>query len=197
MARSSQTYVNTMVFAIIAGMVSIALLCTLLLSESLTEYLFAIITIEVGLVAIIIFALYRIIAYEAKMRSAVNNASRNAFAANNCPDYYTLKYSSNGIDQNTCTNMFRGKSPDGFSYVMYFVPSEKFQRTGQGSSVRFLGNPANNSILIKSMETMPIDQACKMVQGLPEESDGKKANPNNYTIPWTDLRPKCESIVYY
>lgn len=195
MARVAQTYVNTVVFAIVAGIVSIALLIVLMMSESLTAYLFAIVTIEVGLLVIIINALYRIIAYEKNMRKAINNASKNSFAAENCPDYYTMRFSA-GPDGNSCKNMFLGTTPERAPFAMYYVPSPTYQSTGQGTSVIFAGNPPNDNINMASMQTMKMPDACKSVQGLPAEADDKKS-PNNYNVPWTDLRPKCESIVYY
>jgi hypothetical protein len=197
MARESQTYINTMVFSIIAGLVSIAMLVALMLSESLNAYMFLIITIEMGLLAIIIHALYRVIAYEAKVRKAINNASSNAFAADNCPDYYTLKYSTSGSTEHACRNFFKGRTPDGRPFIMYFVPSDTFKSTGQGSGVVFPGNPSDDSIKIKTLENLTSSEACRIVQGLPAESDSKKDTPNNYSIPWTDLRPKCETIMFY
>ena len=196
MANNSQTYVNTMVFAIVSGIVSVALLVALYFVESLNAYIFAIATIEIGLLLIIIFSLYSIIAYESNVRKAINNAGKNSIAANSCPDYYTMRFGANGVTDNTCRNTFSGKTPQGLRYVMFYVPSTKYESTGQGRAVRFTGNPADGSIKIKSLEEIPMTDACKIIQGLPAESDVDKKSANNYSIPWTDLRPKCESIVY-
>lgn len=182
MTRPAQTYVNTLVFSIISGMVSVALLLTLMLSDSLSAYMFVIVTIEIGLLLIIINAMYRVIAYERNMRNAINNASKNSFAADNCPDYYTMRFSSTG---NTCANVFKGIAPGGIKYVMYYVPSAKYQLTGQGNSVVFSGNAPDDVIKIKNLESIKIDDACKIVQGKPADADTDKKEANNYTIPWT------------
>ena len=197
MAKNAQIYVNTMVFSIVAGLLSIALLVALVFVQSLNAYIYAIATIEVGLLAIIILSLYSIMAYESKVRKALTNAGKNSIAANSCPDYYTMRFSENGPTNNTCRNFFSGKMPSGSRYVMYYVPSGTYTSvTGPKQGVVFSGNPADGNIKIKSLETMTMTDACKVIQGLPQESDVEKTTANNYTIPWTDLRPKCENIVY-
>jgi hypothetical protein len=196
MGRQTQTYLNTLIFSIVTGLFTLMLLLALLFSSSFNQYAYAIVTVEVGLIAIITHALYKIIAYENRLTKLSRNATKNALVAQSCPDYYTVGYDASGAL--TCKNYFEGRSPSGERFVMFYVPGDQFtEKIVSGKrSFTFFGNPPASVINVKDFENKRIDDTCKVVQGRPPESDEKMTEANNYTVPWTDMRPKCDGFSY-
>lgn len=196
MAKQAQSYINTLVFAIITGLVTLVLLIGILFSSAMNEYAYVLVTVEVGLIAIVSYALYNIIAYESKMKRLSSTASKNALLAQNCPDYYTVGYDATGAA--VCKNFFKGRSPSGESFAMFYVPSQQY--TSRMENARreyvFSGNPPSSSIAMKDFENKRVEDTCKQVQGRPPENDTAKTVANNYVIPWTDMRPKCDGFSY-
>ena len=83
-------YVNTMVFAIVAGIISLMLLLLIMnASDMVKQYSVFIITVEVGLVLIILTAIYRIVRFERKLRKENEVGLRNKVNVQTCPDYWT------------------------------------------------------------------------------------------------------------
>lgn len=91
-------YLNTMVFAIVAGLISLMLLLLILnASEMVKSYSFFIITVEIGLVLVIGTAIYRIIRQEYKLHKEHETGLMNKVNVDSCPDYWTRS-------GNTCKN---------------------------------------------------------------------------------------------
>jgi hypothetical protein len=90
-----------MVFSIIAGVISLMLLLLLFYgSDAATMYAPLIITVEVGLVAILITAVVRIYLFERKAARERKDARNKTLAVNACPDYWVKNADG------TCTNLF-------------------------------------------------------------------------------------------
>lgn len=194
--RQNQSYVNTLVFSIIAGLVSIALLVALIMSPAVGDYAYIVVTVEIGLVLIIVHALYRILSYESSMRRAASLTSKRQIIADTCPDYFTTGYDMNGSI--SCTNLFRGTDNTGKQFLMAYVPSSAYYKDSMGNIV-FTGNSADRVIKLSDFEGKTFDEGCKVVQGRGVDADNKDSQPqvaNNFTIPWSDLRPKCDAIGY-
>lgn len=84
-------YINTMVFTIIAAVVCMLLFLALYFGTgSMGEFSYMIITIELGLLAVIIQAVVRIYLYEARLKKEHSNAMDSALRVQSCPDYWTL-----------------------------------------------------------------------------------------------------------
>lgn len=195
MARHTQSYTNTMVFAIAAGLVSVVLLLALLYVPAVGATLgYMLVTIEVGLLLVIALAVYRIVSSERAMQSAAGNAHRNALLAKSCPDYYTMSHAASGVQE--CKNLFVGTTESGGRYAMAFVPSDTWRKSSTSSGGAFVGNPADHVINMQRFESMRVGDACQYVHGRPPASDDQTSVPNNYTIPWTDLRSKCDGLSY-
>ena len=112
----SGLYVNTFVFSIIAALVCLILFLALWFGSSgLDEYAYMIITVEVGLLLVIIQAIARIIAYELRLKKEQSYAMDSALRVQSCPDYWTL--TENGPVRE-CNATYT--TPDGrTNYVMH------------------------------------------------------------------------------
>ena len=109
-AERTQQYVNTMVFCIIAGIISVMLLVLITTaSERVRAYSPFIITIEVGLVLIIVAAVVRLIMYERTQLKSSKLGAQNRLSVNTCPDYWTRT-------GNTCVNGFNSLANPSVTY---------------------------------------------------------------------------------
>jgi hypothetical protein len=121
MASTTHIYINTMVFTIIAGILSAALFVLLWMgSDMVREFAHLIITIELGLLIIIISAVIRVYRYEKRLAQEQGNTLKNAIAVKLCPDYWTM-HEKNG--NRSCTNSYT--TPDGASTYVFQGKSNK------------------------------------------------------------------------
>ena len=98
-----------MVFTIIAGIMSLLLLLLLIYgSSAISEFAYIIITLEVGLLVVIIQAIVRIYMYEARLKNEQDNGMDSVLQVRSCPDYWTLHEDGTA---RTCNNSYT--SPDG------------------------------------------------------------------------------------
>lgn len=194
--RKNTSYINTLIFAIVAGVVSVGLLVVIMYAN-VDDYKYALITIEAGLIGVIVYALVRIYIDESTAARMASNAHKNALLAKNCPDYYTMVNSAKSGQQ--CINTFKGVAPTGDPFVMVYTPSGRFKEdSGMGGKkkVIFSGNPPDSSIDIKAFEDQSVQEACLFVAGRPVDGDTNTKTSNNYSIPWTDMRSKCDGLSY-
>jgi hypothetical protein len=98
--NNQSQYINTMVFCIVAGIISSMLLLLVFnANEVVRAYGPLVITVEVGLILIIIIAIWNIIAFENKVERAAKSAFDAKLNVTTCPDYWTQS-------GQTCTNTF-------------------------------------------------------------------------------------------
>jgi hypothetical protein len=107
-----QNYTNTIIFCITLKMIAIIILGAILLGYVSDKYTYFLITVEVGIVIIVISALVAIAAYEKKMRAETSNLLASKMTIMSCPDYHTQ------TDQNMCMSNY--ETPDG-KYTYTFV----------------------------------------------------------------------------
>lgn len=113
MSGSVQNYINTLIFAIVAKAVTVLLL-GLLFTDIGKMLAFFILTVEFGLVTIIVISLWQIYAHDKKRDKEVANLRKAKVNINQCPDYYTKM--SDGKDGVECDPVYR--TPDGaFEYT--------------------------------------------------------------------------------
>lgn len=85
-----------MVFAIISGILSLLLLLLLKYGPAAARFTPLILTVEIGLVAVIITSIMRIISMESKNKKLAQNNLENLLAVNTCPDYWTFSETNDG-----------------------------------------------------------------------------------------------------
>jgi hypothetical protein len=139
MKLTTDTYISTVLFCVVAAIVALGLLVALLYVPGFSDYAFAIITIEIGLLYVIGSAIYGMWQHERKLRSYNENIATTILSSASCPMFYTL-----GANQ-TCIN----------SNV---TPTHTYQFV----------NPANNALLpnisLSTFNRQKITDTCKTIQ---------------------------------
>lgn len=174
MATTSQVhnYLNTLIFCIIAKIVSILLLIALFVNRYLLEnWSYTVLTIVLGFIVIIIWSMLSIISYSNRAKKANEQAANDLLkrAQQQCPNYFVKTVDDNG--ETLCDNT-------------YASPNE-------GSSIRFMDSnlsmlPSFSNVLFASESNISVDVMCQAV-----------TNPNwefaNY--PFTDIKEFCRVMV--
>ena len=153
-------YMNTMVFAIVAGIISLMLLLMIMrASDAVKQFSAFIITVEVGLVIIIGIAVYRIIAFERKRDSDAKAGTDLRMSVTTCPDYWT------NVDGDLCINSFRAA---GKPYTYRIIGSDQSSTAPEpvqslklsdydGQSINFACNKARAKV---SSPWTDVDAVC-------------------------------------
>lgn len=169
-------YVNTMVFAVVAVITVIVLLTiTLLFNKSKYVRMIKpfIITVVLGLLGVVIYALLKINVYEHDTKELMDKAEKNILSATSCPDYFTSKNVDGEI---VCQNNYKAPRSD-----------VEFKFIDNGDR-----KVPSNDIILSEYQDKTMGELCKKVN--PQEPSN-----NMYNIPWTDIRAKCRSLTtgYY
>ena len=168
----STQYVNTMVFAVVAGILSLMLLLLIMYaSDTVQQYSLFIMTVEGGLVLIIAVAIFQIIGYEQKHSKQRRDGTQNAITVMTCPDYWTMQ-----ADGKTCN----GRVVTGAA------------SNGQFSRFTVLGktlppNPDKQDPLTMSLakyNNVTVKDACAYMDDPTHQVSA---------VPWIDLRSVCDS----
>lgn len=112
MSQQKQTdrqYVNLLVFAVISGIVSIAVMIVLMTvggtNDTIQQLTPVIVTIEAGLLLIISFAIYTSVRHILRLKESENGLLNSRLQVTTCPDYWTLTSHDNNGNR-VCTNTF-------------------------------------------------------------------------------------------
>lgn len=169
MNKDQSQYINTMVFCVVAGIISLMLLLLIMnASDLVRNYSAYIITVEIGLVLVIVLAIYRIIAYEQRLRKESINGTSNKLNIDSCPDYWT-RYG------NKCVNTFDAK-PGG---PTLFVDGRS-DMAAETDDV--LVKKIATHINLTSFDNRTISSVCNELR-----------SPTRIPGPWTDVRSVCDS----
>ena len=123
-------------------------------------------TIELGLVTIILYAMWKMSRYDKRMAKEAEQLRLSTMNVVSCPDFYTR-----GVDEENigivCTNDYT--TPDGrFNY--------KFRTP----------DPSLDTLPIDTMfKKKTLEDACKMMLNDTDHYEN---------IPWTDIKSKCDVI---
>lgn len=159
-----QNYLNTLIFCVVAKTVTIVLLA-LMVIEKVRYFAYLLLTVELGLILIIIGALFVISGYNKKLTKAQNEFAKSKIGSLNCPDYYLKINDEEGMSY--CEDMY--KTPDGkFAY--------KFSDSISSSNQTYFSKiPIETDFINKTVE-----EACQL------------ASSKQYSdISWTSLKSKC------
>jgi hypothetical protein len=173
MAGSAQSYKNTLIFAIVASLLTVGLLAALVYIPSLQDYFYIIVTIEIGLIVIIVNALWSIISYDKRIQAELRGIANNGSASKSCPDYYTAVYTGEGSVE--CRNAYIGQRDD--------TPMA-FSFTSLNKEVADPGTMTLGAIF----DNKTVKDVCMTVD--PSTSSGN----STYSVPWTEVRPKCTAL---
>ena len=187
------SYFNTLIFTIISGILSLALL-TALFFDIFKQYIPFIITVEIGIFAIIIYSIYRIYTNE-KRYDQIKNDRNFAINFRQCPDYYVTKT----IDDKTiCSNEYIMENKYRKKEMIKIYPADVEGSTSYTFPSVHNPNFVNSANPQEKFEidsfaanpTLPTNQKkCEAVFG----------NNNQFVhyskLPWTSVKSRCNSYI--
>lgn len=178
MAVLYYVYLNTMVFAIVSGLVSLVLLLALIYVPAVSEYAILILTVQVGLIAIVVQALVRIWWYGRNSLAAIDTSNKNTLAVGFCPDYMVASANDTRLGGGTtCTNQYSGTSTQIW--------------TGSTDST---DPPAPTTVQLSLLDGQPISDVCLAANDKTPSPASKLLSTSTASVPWTELRSRCQSI---
>lgn len=162
--KGVQNYINTLIFCIVVKGISIFIL-VLLLFKFGQRYAYALLTVEVCLILIVIYALLRIRYYENKIVNEYVKQKTSAIDLNNCPDYYVKRIENDTV---FCSSNYVTPN-DKFTYEM--APNDD---TLKDINITQISNDGKNTI----------EGICEIVNDNASDFKTKLA--------WSDLKPHCD-----
>jgi hypothetical protein len=193
-ANKKISYRNTLLYTIIAAIISLALL-VLLAFQSFFEYVYLIAIIEVGIFIIIGYCIYRIVTYE-KALEELKNQKRYYIPFAECPDYFVKKFDSKNGDP-YCSNEYRVKDASDNMYMMKVypdsvpLPTKHDDKTSVDQSHKYEKFWLNQVANAKELRTTK--EKCSVISV--EPTDPKLVNYRGYTdVPWTYVRSRCDGF---
>lgn len=177
MANVYYVYLNTMVFTIVAGVVSLILLLALIYVPNVAKYGPLILTVQLGLIVIIVQALVRIWRQNSRLAEYRDVDGNNTMAVGMCPDYMvagnTDDEKGGGI---TCYNFYDGK---GGTLPIWSGTTDSTDPQA----------PAQ--VVLSNLDGMTIAGVCAAVDANPSDDlDGASTK----AVPWTELRSRCNTF---
>ena len=192
------SYFNTLVFTIIAGIVSLCIM-GLFFFDIGKEFMVFLIALEVGIFSIIAFTIFKIYKYEKDIQS---KGGALTMSFDECPDYY-VKRDVGGKDY--CFNEYHMQDVDGTNTIVKIqplsiagtqVPMNQGTITASDSVdaqdplyAKFELRKLQNDITIPSSE-----QKCSLVYSVPRTSQYTATYSHIPDLPWTYARSRCQSF---
>lgn len=175
--RTRSVYRNTVIFAVVAALVTIVLLVIVLAVPGGSNFRLAFITVDIGLLAIIINAVVQIARENTRVEELLRDASNARISVARCPAYHTTSQ-SNG--RTICKNAY---SPVRDNAVFKFVRPCREEDDDCDDYVEL------PDVDLSSIDGKTAGQVCETVN-----TTDKIKHPDDYYRPWTELRAKCASI---
>lgn len=174
-------YLNTLIFCVVAKTITVLVL-GLLIVKSIRKYAIFLLTIEVGLVFIIIYSMVKIARYDKRMSKESEKLRLSSINSISCPDYYVRGPSTTDPSTTVCKNEYA--TPDQRTvYKFQFEPS-----------VAGSNNIDMNEIPIDELfRKQTLEGACSLVSNSTVVT-GTGIKSVYEQVPWTDLHPKCSII---
>lgn len=168
--RKQSVYRNTVIFAVVAALVMVALLVVTIAVPSVSEFRYAFLTVNIGLLVIIINAIVKINQHNSKYDDLLSNASNYKMPVQGCPDYFTTKYND-------------GKTMCSGEYVS----------PRQDAKFILLDDDMNPipDINVSQLDDRRAGDVCSILNSTNHNG------VNHRKVPWTELRSKCNSLKYY
>lgn len=199
MSAYKKSYYNTLIFTIVTGIFSVALLFVLMLKDG-KSYLPFIITLEVGIVSIIALCITMILVNESRQAKKQQAASANVVFSS-CPDYFVKRYDGN---KELCSNEYLMKDETGKQYLIKIYPADSGTTVDSKytlpptHSTRYNNDPKYEKFYLNEIDSAPEFKSpsdkCALLFNSP--ADPKLVKYRGYNLPpWTTMRAKCDSFV--
>jgi len=166
----TEKYMNTLWFTTIFKAVTVIILM-LLVFPFTKPYFPLLLTIEVGLVIIIVWALVRIMLIKNNMNKQYKTIQETVMTNASCPDYFTR--GSNDKSETLCFNKY--VTPDSRKIYYFMDPS---------SSKKAID--LNSEINIDKLFSDRFQNVC---------AGPLSSHPMYKRIPWTDVKPLCDDDI--
>ena len=161
-----QNYVNTVIFCVVLKIISIIILGTILLGYVNEKVLYFLITVELGIVVIVVAALINIARYESRIAEETKNILKAKMTLISCPDYHTQ------TENNMCLSNYT--TPDGrYTYT-------------------FTGGTGSNNVSLACYLNQPAEKACADFHQYISYTDTQ--NNVAFKYPWTEMSAKCDVL---
>lgn len=194
-------YFNTLIFTIVTGIVSLAVL-TLLFFEFGQNLIYFIVIFEVGVFILIGICIYTIVSAE---RNKKKREEDILIKFDKCPDLYSKVSYSN---ENYCMNWYATNDVYGNQYVVRIYPLMDSQKNNITPVASFTSNDMSPSTfttntyqVIKpsqfASETKfkSVSDRCQTLFTKPLPSFSNNAYDALSLVPWTYARSRCASLV--
>lgn len=165
MSNISSSYINTLIFCVVCKVVMLVLLVTLITDVG-WSFSYLILTVEIALVAIIAYTLYKIYAYQKEIDAAAQASTTAPSLLSTCPDYFVMSTTDESGDT-ICNSTYT--TPDGkLTYI--FNQSATGANIDQLNLTSILSNNKTMQSLCNSTTTPPM------------------------TYSWTDITSRCGTL---
>lgn len=179
MATVYFVYINTMVFAIVSGVVSLILLLALAYVPSVGEYAILILTVQIALLLIVVIALARIWWFGSQSAARTDLSNRNTLSVGFCPDYMvaTANDSSNG-GGTTCQNRYAGSKT----------------KIWTGSTDTKDPKDTPDVVKLAPLDGQSISSVCQAANDQKQPPASGLLSSSTANVPWTELRSRCSTV---
>lgn len=189
---SKISYFNTLIFTIISGVISLVLLM-LLFFEFGKEWMYLIITVEVGIFSVIGICLYQIIKNELLI-NGLKKGLPQRISFSECPDYF-LRGENNGVT--VCNNNYPVVDNRGRKFTLRIYPLD----TDLPTSLPIPLLDVNEQIKLYEIEQSnrvlkDAKEECAVVMNEPPVGNTDLRPFRGYSkLPWTHARSRCGPYV--
>jgi hypothetical protein len=191
------SYFNTLIFTIIAGVVSLGVV-SLLFFDFGKQIIYFIVAFEVGVLGIIAYCIYKIIKGEMDKN---NKKDKYVVRFDQCPDYYSSKIINN---KEYCVADYIVRNDKGDVTVMRIFP-EKDARGSISAPASINLDYANQTgtdykykFELRQLEQDPkiptFEEKCKYLYTQPPPNPKYNAYRHFTQIPWTYAKSRCASL---
>ncbi len=206
-------YVNTMIFAVIAAVMTVGLLALLFLIPKARTFAYAIVTFELGLIGIIIYAIFSIFKYESDLKKKASYEAAKVVSIDTCPDYFTNVLESPETTNSTSTST---TSTSTTSTSTTNVKKNVVCKNGytSGKMTYYFAKRGCGNISMQDKSCFLDDLNLKATnineykidlsnyQGLTAENVCKRVNQKTggsafASIPWTDIKSRCDDLALF
>ena len=114
MQVSMDLYMSTIMFSVVAAVIAVCLLVALIYVPEVSKYSYAILTLEVGLLGVIVYAVLELYRYEKRIQQFNRNISTTILSTSSCPVFYTMGSNQTCVNSNvTPTHVYSFVNPGG------------------------------------------------------------------------------------
>lgn len=185
------SYNNTVIFVIVNAILSLTILIMSLFNFFPSNWIYFIIVLEVGIICIIIYCMYRIIRYE-KLLAEMRNPARFYIPIDDCPDYFVRK--TNKKNETICSNEYRVKDRNNVEYIMKLYPV-KYSGTFPEKHSNEIPEDFSKELAYDKFNLQKVVEAPVLANQTAKCNFLTNEKASDYAkTPWTYVQSRCEGF---